>query len=164
MEWCDVKNPEKKDMWLQCFGTSMAWLALFSYLMVTAADGLHTSFGIPMDLLGITVCAVGTSFPNFWASILMAKQGRGSMAVANALGSNVQNVFLALALPWTVKCFLSGPLAVAANGIFAGVLWMGGTLVLMFSMALIRGFKLSPTDGYILIALYFVYLAFAILG
>merc|ERR1719335_1049986 len=30
MEWCDVKNPEKKDMWVQCFGTSMAWLALFS--------------------------------------------------------------------------------------------------------------------------------------
>lgn len=25
------------------------------------------------------------------------------MAVANALGSNVQNVFLALALPWTLK-------------------------------------------------------------
>ena len=79
-----LKLNENYCRWIQCFGVSMAWLALFSYLMVTAADGLHEGFGIPMDLLGITVCAVGTSFPNFWASILMAKQGRASMAVANA--------------------------------------------------------------------------------
>jgi len=44
---------------LACFSLSMVWLGLFSYLMVTAADGLHQSFGLPMDLLGITVCAIG---------------------------------------------------------------------------------------------------------
>jgi Ca2+/Na+ antiporter len=142
----------------------MCWLALFSWAMVTIADIIHADFGIPTALLGITLCAVGTSFPNFFASILMSKENRSAMAIANALGSNVQNVFLALALPWTAKTFLSGPLPVAANGIFAGVMWMGGTLVLLFTLSVVRGFKHSSTDGYILISLYFVYLAFAILG
>ncbi|KAF4750005.1 hypothetical protein FOZ63_024606, partial [Perkinsus olseni] len=51
-------------------------------------------------LMGVTVCAVGTSFPNFYASLIMAKAGRSSTAIANALGSNIQNIFIALALPW----------------------------------------------------------------
>ena len=33
----------------------------------------------------------------------MAKAGRADMAIANALGSNVQNVFLALAIPWLMR-------------------------------------------------------------
>lgn len=49
---------------------------------------------------GITVCAIGTSFPNAVASVLMAQQNKPAAAIANALGSNVQNVFLAMALPW----------------------------------------------------------------
>lgn len=164
MGWCDSKKPDKAHLWYMCFFVSMMWLAFFSWAMVTIADIIHADFGIPTALLGITLCAVGTSFPNFFASILMSKENRSAMAIANALGSNVQNVFLALALPWTVKTALDGPLAVAANGIFAGVLWMGGTLVLMFGMAFFRGFKLGMMDGTILITLYFVYLGFAILG
>lgn len=34
----------------------------------------------------------GTSFPNFWASLVMARQGRGGMAVANALGRGIEFV------------------------------------------------------------------------
>ena len=52
---------------------------------------------------GITVCAIGTSFPNAVASVLMAQQNKPAAAIANALGSNVQNVFLAMALPWATR-------------------------------------------------------------
>ena len=52
---------------------------------------------------GITVCAIGTSFPNAVASVLMAQQNKPAAAIANALGSNVQNVFLAMALPWVFR-------------------------------------------------------------
>lgn len=31
------------------------------------------------------------------------------MAIANALGSNIQNIFVALALPWTLTTILSNP-------------------------------------------------------
>merc|ERR1719436_1834379 len=63
------------------------------------ADG----FGIGIDILGLSLAAVGSSFPNLVASISVAKMGKSDMAIANALGSNIQNVFLALGIPWTMK-------------------------------------------------------------
>eukprot|EP00421_Protoceratium_reticulatum_P027293 CAMPEP_0168471444 /NCGR_PEP_ID=MMETSP0228-20121227/59285_1 /TAXON_ID=133427 /ORGANISM="Protoceratium reticulatum, Strain CCCM 535 (=CCMP 1889)" /LENGTH=78 /DNA_ID=CAMNT_0008487353 /DNA_START=26 /DNA_END=259 /DNA_ORIENTATION=- len=78
----------------------MAWLAFFAYSVVVACDGIHEAFGIPVALLGFTVAAAGTSFPNVFSGVVVARQGKATMAVANALGANVQNVFLALAVPW----------------------------------------------------------------
>jgi len=161
--WCDVRVPAKRGLWGWTFVCSMIWLAIFSYLMCMAADGLHEGFGIPTGVLGVTLCAVGTSFPNFWASVLMAKAGRADMAVANALGSNVQNVFLALAIPWIAKTVSSGePYAVAANGIMTGVAWMGGTELFVFFAAVFGGFSFSKPVGFVCILLYLVYVAVAI--
>ena len=82
------------------------------------------------------------------------------MAIANALGSNVQNVFLALAVPWLMKCYSSGqPYAVNAAGISLGVSWMAGTLVICFGMAAYGKWKYEKWQGYMLVALYLVYLA-----
>merc|ERR1719277_945786 len=59
-------------------------------------------------LLGVTIGAIGTSLPNAIGSVLMAGQGKSAAAIGNAFGSNVQNVFLAMAGPWII--FLcSGP-------------------------------------------------------
>jgi hypothetical protein len=41
------------------------------------------------------------------------------MAVANALGANVQNVFLALAIPWTIQAIFLEP-----TGEFPLWLWL----------------------------------------
>ena len=43
--------------------------------------------------MGISVSAAGTSFPNLFASMVVARQGLGNMAVSNALGGNVRLVF-----------------------------------------------------------------------
>ncbi|KAF4746512.1 hypothetical protein FOZ63_017974, partial [Perkinsus olseni] len=67
MGFCDVRDPAKEARWLPGFLLSMAWLAVFSYLMCYSADRITESFGIPSALMGVTVCAVGTSFPNFYA-------------------------------------------------------------------------------------------------
>merc|ERR1719223_2294768 len=86
---------------------------------------------IPTAFLGITVCAIGTSFPNAVASVIMAMQNKPAAAIANALGSNVQNVFLAMALPWFIYlCQHDGtPIQQNVAGISEGVLWMAGTLI-----------------------------------
>jgi sodium/potassium/calcium exchanger 3/sodium/potassium/calcium exchanger 4 len=161
--WCDVRVPAKRDLWAYTFCCSMIWLGIFSYVMCMAADGLHDGFGIPTGVLGVTLCAVGTSFPNFWASVLMAKAGRADMAVANALGSNVQNVFLALAIPWICKTFSDGkPYQVASNGIMTGVAWMGGTEIFVFVCAVFGGFAFSKPVGFACIVLYFAYVIVAI--
>merc|ERR1711957_1092427 len=96
---------------------------------------------LPNSFLGITVCAIGTSFPNAVASILMSQQNKPAAAIANALGSNVQNVFLAMALPWVIYGYQTNYAPINQNvaGINEGIAWMMGTLVLVV------GFVLMPS-------------------
>merc|ERR1719382_2182188 len=97
----DVKDIKKEGRWPLCFLGAMFWLAIFSWGMLEIAEQINYNIpALPNSFLGITVCAIGTSFPNAVASILMAQQNKP--AAANALGSNVQNVFLAMAMPWVI--------------------------------------------------------------
>lgn len=52
--------------------------------------------------MGLTLTAAGTSLPNLFSSLIVARQGLGNMSVSNAFGSNTFNIFVALALPWFV--------------------------------------------------------------
>ena len=77
------------------------------------------------------VLAIGTSVPDALSSVLVgiirsghgndklicpvyfqvAKNGQGDMAVSNALGSNVFNIFLGLGLPWCVRLWVLLPVS-----------------------------------------------------
>lgn len=46
--------------------------------------------GIDDYVMGLVFVAAGTSIPDLLASILVAREGAGSMAVSNAIGSNVR--------------------------------------------------------------------------
>merc|ERR1712045_830664 len=95
-------------------------------------------------LLGVTLGAIGTSLPNAMGSIIMSKQGKSAASIGNAFGSNVQNVFLAMAGPWII--YLSSgqmtpdgeeitTVAMAppkkGQSVSEGVTWMIGTLILV---------------------------------
>merc|ERR1719498_2265875 len=131
----DIKDVKKEGRWPLCFLGAMSWLAFFSYCMLECANMIHAFIPvIPTSFLGITVCAVGTSFPNAVASVILSSQGKPGAAIANALGSNVQNVFLAMALPWVIYQIQANneqPIPQNVAGIQEGVVWMIGTLVLV---------------------------------
>eukprot|EP00928_Gymnodinium_smaydae_P100548 TRINITY_DN988_c0_g2_i2.p1 TRINITY_DN988_c0_g2~~TRINITY_DN988_c0_g2_i2.p1 ORF type:complete len:556 (+),score=100.78 TRINITY_DN988_c0_g2_i2:67-1668(+) len=157
----DVKHIEKEGRWPLCFLGAMCWLAVFSYAMLEIAVQINANIPqLPTSFLGITVCAVGTSFPNAVASIIMAQQDKPAAAIANALGSNVQNVFLAMALPWVIYGATHGyqPIEQNAAGINEGVAWMGGTLLLLVVFVILPGFcSLTKVYGYILLSTYLAY-------
>eukprot|EP00439_Symbiodinium_sp_Y106_P080092 s2470_g18.t2 len=140
----------------------MFWLAIFSFFMLEIANQIHYNIpALPNSFLGITVCAIGTSFPNAVASVLMAQQNKPAAAIANALGSNVQNVFLAMALPWVIFQLQYGGKPIDQNvaGIDEGVLWMSGTLLLVvFFVFLPPVCKLSYAYGPVLVSVYLAYL------
>jgi len=158
----DVKDIRKEGTWPMCFVGAMCWLAIFSYGMLEIAEQIHCNINaIPNAFLGITVCAVGTSFPNAVASIIMAQQNKPAAAIANALGSNVQNVFLAMALPWVIYCLQQGVTSIPQNvaGINEGVAWMMGTLILVLIMVLIPPVcAMNKSYGYLLALVYVLYL------
>merc|ERR1712232_1181722 len=158
----DVKDMRKETRWPMCFVGAMTWLAIFSYGMLEIAEQIHCNIpAVPNAFLGITVCAVGTSFPNAVASILMAQKNKPAAAIANALGSNVQNVFLAMALPWVIYSCQNGVTSIPQNveGINEGVAWMMGTLILVLIMTLMPPVcAMNKSYGYILTLVYIGYL------
>jgi len=160
--WCDVKDITKESRWPMCFFGAMIWLATFSWMMLEVAEAIHYNIPIiPSSFLGITVCAIGTSFPNAVASVILAAQNKPAAAIANALGSNVQNVFLAMALPWMIYLAYTDfqPIGMSVAGINEGVVWMMGTLMIVALFVLLGGCTLGRVAGYILIIVYVVYLA-----
>ena len=79
---------------------SVFWLAMLSYMMILCCDNIGIWIGTSPLIMGLTLSAIGTSFPNMYASMLVARQGQGNMAISNAMGSNVFNICIALGLPW----------------------------------------------------------------
>jgi Ca2+/Na+ antiporter len=160
--WVDVKDKKRQGRWLLCFAGAMFWLAVFSYLMLEVAEQIHYNIpALPNSFLGITVCAIGTSFPNAVASVLMAQENKPAAAIANALGSNVQNVFLAMALPWVIYSCQNGmePIQQNVEGITEGVYWMLGTLILVIIFVLAPPVcSINKVYGYILMVVYVGYL------
>jgi len=140
------------------FLMSMLWLALFSFCVVEVCDILADEFNISVTVLGFTVAAVGTSFPNVISCIAVSRQGKTLMAIANALGANIQNVFIALALPWFFRWLVKGDFYVTSGNLNATVIAMVGTLVLLVLVVLLAGCKMARWGGVIFLLMYGVYL------
>lgn len=81
---------------------SMFWLALFAILMTDVIEYLGCALGIGSTVMGLSLGAIGTSFPNLYASILVAKSGQGGMAICQAIASNTFNICICLALLWVL--------------------------------------------------------------
>eukprot|EP00933_Yihiella_yeosuensis_P035352 TRINITY_DN2886_c2_g1_i1.p1 TRINITY_DN2886_c2_g1~~TRINITY_DN2886_c2_g1_i1.p1 ORF type:complete len:541 (+),score=125.53 TRINITY_DN2886_c2_g1_i1:476-2098(+) len=170
MFWCDVKDITKEGRWPLCFCMSMIWLAFFSFAMVQVMNQITANIpALSAMLLGVTIGAIGTSLPNAIGSVIMAQQGKSAAAIGNAFGSNVQNVFLAMAGPWIIYLSTTGADAVGmappkkGQSVGEGVLWMVGTLALVVVFAILPPFmSFNRTAGYIFVAVYIGYLVWTV--
>ena len=105
-----------------------------------------------INVVGLTVVAIGTSLPELVTSMIAAKKGENEIAIGNVVGSNIFNILFI--------CGLSGiiiPLTMTADIITDMVISLGATL-LVFYFA--RSGKISRKAGAIFVSVYFVYLAY----
>eukprot|EP00959_Pyramimonas_sp_CCMP1952_P044146 922770-Pyramimonas_sp.AAC.1 len=58
--------------------------------------------------MSVLVLAAGTSIPDMFGSLAVAREGQGDMAVSNAIGSNVFDILLGLGLPWFIMILWRG--------------------------------------------------------
>merc|ERR1711976_607422 len=160
----DMDNPANKGWCPAAFVMSMAWLAIFAYLVVEACTGIHADFGISNGLLGFTIAAAGTSFPNVFSGMVVSRQGKTTMAIANALGANVQNVFLALAVPWSIQsCLINhGPFPMPVKGLETQIAAIYITLMPVVLIFVCSSCTMPGWSGYVFLATYFVYLVIAL--
>lgn len=153
--------PERNFAW--AFLLSIALIVALSYILVEATIVFSAGIGIPPVIVALTLLAAGTSAPDLMASVDVAREGRGGMAVANAVGSNTFDLLVGLALPWTIALSVLG-----LSGIDVGAddLWISiGILVattLTLAVFLTSERELSRREGIVLLLLYAVFVIFTL--
>lgn len=167
-----IPDVRKGGKWAKLYPLTLAmvicWLAGMSFGMVNCIDRLGCILSIPSDIMGLTVGSIGTSLPNLFASMLVAKQGLPITAVSNAFGSNVFNIFIALGLPWTIQtCFIAvgeEPYKVQSATIAGTVSCLLGFL-LIFAIAVgLCKWVVNRRFGIILIGSYIVFIIYMIVS
>ena len=68
--------------------------------MVWWAVVVGYAWNIPQEIMGLVFLAAGTSVPELFACIIVAKKGQADMAVSASIGSNIFDVLVGLPLPW----------------------------------------------------------------
>lgn len=99
----NCNKPRWEKWFMVTFASSTLWIAAFSYMMVWMVTIIGYTLGIPDVIMGITFLAAGTSVPDCMASLIVARQGMGDMAVSNSIGSNVFDILIGLGLPWALQ-------------------------------------------------------------
>ena len=137
----DCRAPALKDWYVATFCAALAWLGLLVYFMLEWAKKGGCLAGISASTMGLTFCAAGTSAPDCFISLIVARGGRGKMAVCNVFGSNIFDVLLCLGLPLTISAIAyGGDTAVGnENMVFSVVLLL---VLLLYVLAVSVPYKL----------------------
>jgi len=158
----DLRNWDHR-YWPLTFTNGILWIVVWIYIMVEVATTLGCIIGAKPIIIGLTVLAIGTSFPDFMSSLYSAKKGYGDMAVSNTLGSNIFDILIGLGLPWICKSifFLGNPVMLHESDFVDQIVSMvvSWTLTLLLCWRL----ELNRTMGGILICFYFLYVIFLFL-
>ena len=154
----------KQKYYYWVFGISIAIIAALSWVLVESAVYVSEALNIPGAIIGLTVLAIGTSIPDLFSSIIVAKQGRGEMAVSNAIGSNIFDVLIGLGLPFMIFLIINGGVISTGEGNLiwsSALLFVSAVAVLIIFVA--GKWKIGLKVGVFLILLYLAYLVSEIL-
>nr|XP_056718222.1 sodium/potassium/calcium exchanger 3 [Euleptes europaea] len=162
----NCNKPCWEKWFLVTFAASTLWIAAFSYVMVWMVTIIGYTLGIPDVIMGITFLAAGTSVPDCMASLIVARQGMGDMAVSNSIGSNVFDILIGLGLPWALQTLAvdyGSYIRLNSRGLIYSVgLLLASVFVTVFGVHLNK-WKLDKKLGCVCLFLYGIFLCFSIL-
>ncbi len=165
LDWIIQKIIPRPDRYIWVFLISIALIAATCWVLVESAIGLSDILGVPKMVIGLIVLGIGTSVPDIVSSAIVAKQGRGGMAVSNAIGSNIFDIFIGLGLPWLLKSIITNDsIATSTEGLGVAVgLLLGSILLILFAL-MYKKWTLTKGLGYVLILLYILFVVWEILN
>ncbi len=157
----DSTDEEIKDMplWLALIMVvgGLAALVFGGDKFLEGAVNIARHFGIPNNVIAITLLAGGTSLPELAASVVSLVKGKADIALGNVIGSNIANILLVLGVSSSIT-----PLAM-------GTVQMSDILLVLASscMVYVAGFtfgkrEIGKGESAIMLVTYVVYLSLLI--
>jgi cation:H+ antiporter len=105
-----ARHLARRDDWILIIA-GITGLALGGQLTIDNGSDLAESMGVPPEIVGMLVVAIGTSLPELITSIFAAMRGEADLCVGNVIGSNIFNAMFVLPVSALIH-----PLAVPAGG------------------------------------------------
>ncbi len=143
-------------IWTIIFIISLIFLVKSADWLLESAEKIGFSFGMSPFLIGITIVGVGTSMPELVSSLFAVFDNVTEIVVANALGSNIANIFIIVSLSVIVAKNLTVtknlvdldiPILLSSTALFYLTAWDG---------------KITLIEALLLIASYVSYVLFTI--
>lgn len=134
-------------------GGGLVAIVVGGQLVVNSAEVIAANFGLSENLIGLTVCAIGTSLPELVTSIVAARKGEVDMAIGNVIGSNIFNILLVLALASSIS-----PCAMTMENVIDLVILLAISLIMM--LLILPKKQLNRAGGGICIAMYVAYMVY----
>ena len=123
-------------------------------LVVDKACIIARSWGVSQNFIGLTIIAVGTSLPELETSIVATRKGDSSLALGNAIGSNLFNILFILGMSSVIS-----PLHVLDESVIDCLLLTVSAVILyLFARSKKKMTRLEGAIGILLFISYTAYL------
>lgn len=157
------KHPAEENQTAAVPGWKCLLLILAGLILVVAggkavvygAREIAKAFGMSETLIGLTIVAAGTSLPELVTSVVAARKQETGLAVGNAIGSNIFNLMFILGVSALIH-----PVAVNMASVYDMLILIAVTVLTMIFA--IRGKSLNRMEGFFMMLLYGLDVAFAI--
>ena len=134
-------------------GGGLVAIVLGGQFVVNSAETIALRFGLSENLIGLTICSIGTSLPELVTSVVAARKKQVGMALGNVIGSNLFNILLVGGIASAIS-----PIAVTTDNLIDIII----LIVMSFYIMLLVWKKqlLTRTGGISLLVVYALYMAY----
>lgn len=119
-------------------------------LTVNSATDIARSLGMSETLIGLTICALGTSLPELFTSVIASRKGEEEIAIGNIIGSNVFNILFILGASSLIT-----PMAVSLEAVIDLLIFIIGSIFVF--LIVLRDCKINKKEGLGMLLFYFIY-------
>lgn len=123
-----------------------------SDMVVNSATNIAKSIGVSERVISLTIIAFGTSLPELVTSIISSLKKEQDILVGNIIGSNIFNICIVLGVPVAIY----GSIIPSSFQILDLVTLMLMS-ILLYIFARTNHYKITKSNGVILILLYIIY-------
>lgn len=149
-----VHYTKKNKLWYIFFmSLGVGALVWGAALLVKGAVGVAKLYGISDRVIGLTIMAIGTSLPEFAASLIAAIRKLEDVAIGNILGSNIFNILFILGVVASIR-----PLYFSSKFLHQDMPFLLALTALLWILMFVQK-KIGRVGGLLLLGSYIFYLA-----
>lgn len=154
----EVEEPQYKNLFqgVIVLLLGLGGIALGAEFLVRGARVSAEIIGVPEDVIGLSVIALGTSLPELSTCIIAALKRQSDLVVGNVLGSNLFNILMIMGITSIIKPIEQS--AIAPQVLSLDV-WVMLGITVLFSAILLLFKQVNRVTGFFFLLAYVFYIA-----